>query len=465
MKRLYTCKDVLLAYLLVALVYPHYLEAQNNHVYSLQALVALAEKYTPSIRQSEAFANAATANVTIVKHEALPFVKFNAQASLGSANSVNGNYFPMGIVPSTSGSIDESQTFQPVVGDLAVVYSEYDFYNFGLTKARNHVAEAEAALGKAALARDKYQLKINLAKLYFDILTYQNLQEIDEHNVDRYNTITTIIQALTHAGIKPGSDLSQANAELANANIALNKTKTQLQESLEAMSAYTGVSVDSLNINSRILDSSSVYNNLAYDTMETNNPILNYYKSNNDFLATNAVLLKKSYLPKFTLISSFWGRAGSLDKNLDYNALYTGLGFQRFNYAVGIAFVYDFMDPLHRKDKLAEYKYEMTTGEEAYNQQVLNFRKASDQADLQLKLVLNNLQLLTIQRKSARAVFLDKQAQYKAGMVTLIDLTNANFILYRALVNYLNAIDDWYAANLSKAIVTGNLDNFIQSVN
>jgi outer membrane protein TolC len=454
-------KVALIISLLPALQYSY---GQSGRFYTLQELVALSEKYTPSIKSSEAFANAAAANITDVKHEELPFVKFNAQASLGSANAVNGSYFPMGVIPSTSGSITNQQNFQATVGDAATVYSEYDVYNFGLNRAKNENAEAMAALANAALDKDKYQLKINLAKLYFNILTYQNLQRIDGRNVRRYETVATIIQSLVHAGIKPGADLSQVNAELANAKIEQNRTNAQLQEALQTMSTYTGVPVDSLSINSRPLDSTAVFNNLQYDTSEANNPVLNFYKSNNDYLASNANLLKKSYLPKFSLVGSVWGRASSYAGSNQFNELQTGLGFQRYNYAVGVAFVYDFMNGLHRKDKLATYNFELQAGQEDYNQQVLNFQEANAQADLQLKLVMDNLQQLSIQRKSARAMYADKEAQYKAGLVTLIDLTNASFVLYRSLVDYLSAIDDWYAANLSKAIATGNLDSFIQSV-
>ncbi|ANI90269.1 hypothetical protein A9P82_13790 [Arachidicoccus ginsenosidimutans] len=458
-------KVALIVCVLLGFLYPNFSRAQSNQsTYSLQQLIEVAEKYTPAIRQSEAFANAATAHITDVKHEQLPFVKFNAQASLGSANAVNGTYFPMGVVPSTSGSITNRQNYNATIGDLASVYSEYDIYNFGLNKAKNENAQAEASLANAALAKDKYQLKIELAKLYFNILTYQNLQRIDKQNVKRYATIDTIIQSLARAGIKPGADLSQANAELAKAKIQLNRTNAQLKEALQTLSTYTGISLDSSNINNRILDSEVVFNNLQYDSTEANNPMLDFYKSNNDYLATNAKLLKKSYLPKFTLIGSVWGRASSYAGSNQFNAIGTGLGFQRYNYAAGIAFVYDFMDGLHKKDKLTEYKYELKAGQEAYNQQKLNFDEANAQADLQLKLVMDNLQQLSVQKKSAHAVYADKEAQYKAGMVTLIDLTNASFVLYRSQVDYLDAIDDWYAASLSKAIATGNLDNFIQSV-
>ncbi|HEY0297800.1 MAG TPA: TolC family protein [Arachidicoccus sp.] len=461
----YKRKVALIAFVLIGLLCPKHSCAQSSQCYSLQQLIELSKKYTPSIRQTEALVNAAKANVSDIKHQALPFVKFNAQASLGSANSVNGNYFPMGVVPSTSGSNTSEQNNRPVLGDLATLYSEYDFYNFGLNKARNRNAEAEAALEKAALDKDEYQLGIDLAKLYFNILTYQNLQDIDERNVRRYTTIDTIIQSLAKAGIKPGADLFQANAELANAKISLNKTKAQLREALQTLSTYTGICIDSLNINNRILDSNIVFNNPLHDSSEAYNPILNYYKSNNEYLISNAMLLKKSYLPKFTLIASTWGRASSLNLDLQTEALSKGFGFQRYNYAAGVAFVYDFMDALHKKDKLAEYKYELQAGQEAYNQQKLNFQEADAQADLQLKLVMDNLQQLSVQRKSARAVYADKEAQYKAGLVTLIDLTNASFVLYRSQVDYLDAVDDWYAASLSKAIATGSLNNFIQSIN
>ena len=57
-----------------------------------------------------------------------------------------------------------------------------------------------------------------------------------------------------------------------------------------------------------------------------------------------------------------------------------------------------------------------------------------------------------------------KIAQYKAGINSLIDLTNAAFVLDRALNDYAETTGNWYLAQLDKAIATGNLTGFIKSI-
>jgi outer membrane protein len=71
---------------------------------------------------------------------------------------------------------------------------------------------------------------------------------------------------------------------------------------------------------------------------------------------------------------------------------------------------------------------------------------------------------LPTQSHAAMDVYLQKVAQYKAGLITLIDLTNANFVLYRSQVDFAQALNDWYTANLLKAEATGKLDLFIQLI-
>jgi len=47
----------------------------------------------------------------------------------------------------------------------------------------------------------------------------------------------------------------------------------------------------------------------------------------------------------------------------------------------------------------------------------------------------------------------------------LVDLTNASFVLYRSQTDYIETISDWYLAQVDKAEATGNLVQFINSIN
>ena len=50
------------------------------------------------------------------------------------------------------------------------------------------------------------------------------------------------------------------------------------------------------------------------------------------------------------------------------------------------------------------------------------------------------------------------------GIISLIDLTNAAFVLDRSLNDYAQTTGNWYLAQLDKAIASGHLAGFIQSI-
>ena len=70
----------------------------------------------------------------------------------------------------------------------------------------------------------------------------------------------------------------------------------------------------------------------------------------------------------------------------------------------------------------------------------------------------------TIQIQAANDAFNQKTAQYRAGIITVVDLTNASYVLYRSQSEYVQTVSDWLLSNLDKAAANGNLDLFIQSI-
>ncbi|HEY8734753.1 MAG TPA: hypothetical protein VIL90_09325, partial [Puia sp.] len=75
-----------------------------------------------------------------------------------------------------------------------------------------------------------------------------------------------------------------------------------------------------------------------------------------------------------------------------------------------------------------------------------------------------NLLELPIQFQAAVDTYNQKMAQYRAGIISLIDLTNAAFVLDRSMNDYVETIGNWYLAQLEKAIAAGSLSAFIQSI-
>ncbi len=433
--------------------------------YSLSSLILSAHSYQPVLMQKKALIESSKAFITDTKHSFLPQVKFGEQLDLGSANSVAGSFFTLGITPSTSGGIREANIGQPITSNVAVIYSEYELENFGLNQAKLNTASSYLKLAETDLKKEQYFLDFNIAKLYLNILRNQYRLGADRQNIDRYQSVFKVIQALTVAGIKPGADSSLAKAELSKTKISFNQTLgivNQLKEQLAYLTGIPGnsISVDSLPINP--MNKIPTASDFSMDSI--NNPLVDFYAKKRDIYVANQRLISKTYLPKILLAGSSWARGSSIQYNDQYKSLSTGLGYQRFNYAVGVAFVYNLFNGITKRDKLAINRYQLLASEYDLQQQKLFLQLTSNQADNALQTTLANLTELPVQFQSAQDTYQQKMAQYKAGIISLIDLTNASFVLYRSQTDYIETLYDWYMSQLDKATATGNLTQFIQTI-
>jgi outer membrane protein TolC len=140
------------------------------------------------------------------------------------------------------------------------------------------------------------------------------------------------------------------------------------------------------------------------------------------------------------------------------------LGYQRFNYMVGLTFAYNLFDGIHRKDKLNQAKYETQASDFNRQQQELTLRSDEAQAMEAIKEAESNLREIPVQMQSATDAYNQKIAQYKAGLINLVDLTEASYVLYTAQISFVETLSNWFLASLDRATATGNLDQFISKI-
>ncbi len=439
--------------------------SQETTDVSLQTLIDSAQVHLPAIAQKQAMINSANAQTQFVRHSFLPSAIVADEASVNTDNSLPGSYLSFGIIPSTSGGVRGSNNFQPSSGNIGVLYSEYDLEDFGLKKASVQNAQAYANLSKSDLSQEVYSLKWQISKLYFDLIKNLYQLEVDSQNVKRYGDIYKVIQAVTLSGIKPGADSSLALAELSKTRITYNQTLgqvRQLQQELSYLSGFPAarIAIDT-NQTKTYLSAMQVMTG-GYDS--TNNPLTDYYEKQREVYLSTEDLVKKSYLPKILLTGNVWARGSSIDYNNNYKSLATGLGYQRGDYMAGVTFVYDLFNGVHKKDKLAVAHYQTIAGNQALQQEKLVLQNINNQAEEAINTAYKNLQEVPVQIKASQDTYDQKTAQYKAGIINLVDLTNASFVLYRSQTDYVQTLSDWFLANLDKAASTGSLDQFIQSV-
>lgn len=436
----------------------------QKSILTLSALNDSADHYLPRLLAKQSLVNSSAAAITEARHQFLPAIRFNDQVNIGSDNAVAGSYFPYGIVPSTSSGVRAYNDYQAASGNLAVLYGEYDLIDFGYRKASVDYAKSGQALSESDLQREMYILHGRICRSYFNLMISEARMAIEKETVKRYDTIFSVINALTTSGIKPGSDSSLAKAELSKSRITYNQLNEQSRNYREEISYLTGVSPDLILPDTAFMLIGKRKNMLNTGADTAVNPLLDYYASVSKLYMSNQQLISKSYLPKIYLTAASWARGSSIVYNDKYEAIQNGLGYQRYNYMAGLTFQYDLFNGIHKKDRLKTFGFEKDAADLELRQQQINLASAARQAQNSIDIAEKNLLEMPIQYQAAEDTYNQKIAQYKAGIITLIDLTNAAFVLDRSLNDYAETTGSWYIARLDMAIATGRLASFIQSI-
>ncbi|MDH7460200.1 TolC family protein [Chitinophagaceae bacterium 26-R-25] len=432
---------------------------------SLQSLIDSATHHLPVLDQKRALVKSANAQVDYVRHNFLPSAVVADELTLGTDNGVPGSYWSFGIIPSTSSGIRSSNDYQSAFGNIAILYSQYNLINFGLKNAKVEQAKMYADVNNADLEKEIYLLKWQIAKLYFDLKKNTYQLEVDAQNVKRNEEIYKVIQAVTLSGIKAGADSSMAMAELSKTRINYNQTLGQVFQLQQQLSFLTGIPQYNLSMDTTAKDGyKHSVQAILLQSDSAQNPLTDYYEKQKKVYEATEALVKKSYMPKVLLSASTWARGSGIDYNGTFKTDPSGLGYQRVNYMAGLTLSYDLFNGVHKRDELAVSKYNAQASDYALQQQRLALQNANAQANEAINTAYKNLKEIPIQIKSSTDTYNQKRAQYKAGIINLIDLTNASYVLYRSQTDYVRTLSDWLLANLDKAAATGNLDQFIQSV-
>ncbi len=437
--------------------------AQKTTIYSLTSLVDSASRHLPLLLEKQALVQSAQAGITEARHAFLPQVNVVEELSVGSANDLTGPFLPMpGVLHSIAGSINAASNYQAVTGNMASLYGQYDLVTFGLKDARVSSARAYAGLTRADLEKERYLISWDIAKLYFNILSRRYQLAVDEEDVRRYQTMYDVSRALTGSGVNPGVDSSLARAGLSRTRVSYNEVSGELRRLQQQLAYLTGIAHPDIAMDTT--HNVGHYNVVIADSAAALNPLADYFAKQKLQYDAEEQLARKSYAPKIILGGGGWARGSSIQYSNVYKSPGEGLGYQRLNYLAGVGITYDLFNGVHRRDRLNVLNQQVNAAEYALQQQQLSLQNQQLQADESIRTARANLTELPAQLQAATDAYNQKLAQYRAGIINLVDLVTASFELLQAQTGYIQTLNEWYTANLDKAAATGNLDQFIKSI-
>jgi adhesin transport system outer membrane protein len=445
------------------LVTPVALRAQ---VLPLNDAISQAIGHYPLLRQRQAQVEAGKAHIQSVNDNRLPALNLQEQWTLGTNNSLDGAYFGMGVVPSTTGGVENTNSGQVNSGNIATAYLQWNVYNFGYYNALEQVAKSQLATTQASLEREKYLLTTQVISLYLDALKKYRLLRVEAENEQRSATILAAIRATAAGGLRPGVDSVTAGAAYSEARLTYLQALDDFSRDKIALAIYTGLDTARIQPDTTVAEkmmSLAGALKIASDSVPLSHPLLDVYQKQYETAVAENRSISRQYLPKVGLEAAGWTRSSSIDAAGDYGGTGEGWGYQRYNYLFGLSITYNLFDLKKRHDQLREGAFQVKASEEAVNDQHLQLDKVMQQAGVSYVTVLQQLKELQVQRSSAQQAYLQQLALYEGGMNTLIDVTNALYVLRSSETSYVVRQDELLQILYARAGLSNQLDVFLQN--
>jgi outer membrane protein TolC len=109
-----------------------------------------------------------------------------------------------------------------------------------------------------------------------------------------------------------------------------------------------------------------------------------------------------------------------------------------------------------------EGRYAAQAKQDALQTQQVMLDKMMQQANATYATTIEKLKVLPVQLYSAQQAYIQQMALYKAGLNTLIEVTNAQYALLQAESSYVLTQDALLQLLYIRAGLSGQLDDFLQ---
>ena len=431
----------------------------------------------PSIKAKQNYFQASSALIKNTKNEYLPNVIASVQQDYGT---INGQFGPLGAVgiagaggglaTASSGPVSSTQSWNASFGALYLATVNWEFFSFGRVKSKIELSHSQSQRHLSDLTQEQFIHSVRVSSAYLNLLISQRLIKTAESNLTRVLAIQKTIQAKALSGLVAGVDSSLANAEVSKAKLLLIEAHNSELQNRNQLAQYLNVEPNPFLLDTLFLSKVPTEFNTKEEV--TNNPQAKFYKSRLSLSEQTTSYLKKSILPGFNFFSIVQTRGSGFNYNYtpDFPDRYSksyfdGINPTRSNYLLGVSLSWNIMSLAKIKQQVNAQKYISAAYQNEYD---LISSQLHDQLILSDQRITNSLASIKeapIQLKAATDAFAQKNALYKNGLATMVELQQALYTLTRAEADLSVAYINVWQALLQKAAASGDFNLFILQAN
>jgi outer membrane protein len=434
---------------------------------TLKEAVETALRNYPSIAQKHFKLRASIANVALAKTQYLPNLNVDIQESAITANrvasTVMNNVSGFDTVPIDSGPVSQVSSMRPLVNNLQGANLNWLLVDFGLRKANDQLAYADARSARADLNLTKLDVAFDVTEAFLEAVAAKQIIIAARAALEHMQAANIRAKTLVAEGLKPGVEAADWDYEVSKARITLIKAEKNARLTLVNLAEKMGIAANDIDIVSDPLIRSP--NQLKpigpFDLKQ--HPIALLKTAEINRWKAKEKVLDKAWRPHLWLNSSVWGK-GSNDGVNPIRPVAGGALPQAFNYMVGASFSFPFMEyfPLKEQKKMA-YNNEMAAKADfELAMQILEKKDARARVNLmQARKVAEETPLLV---EAARVREIKVLKRYATGLTNMVTLAQAEKALAEAEVEDAVAQIEVWRSLLSLTYAQGDLKPFLRVV-
>ena len=416
----------------------------------------------PSIRVSVEQSGAAAAGIQLARTAYLPRADFLAQINRASRNNVMGLLLPQSTLPSISGPVLGTNSLTNVWGSAIGGLVSWEPFDFGLRKANVETAEAARNRAQAAVARNRFEAGAAAADAFLTLLAAEQVTGVAKAAGERARTIQTVVGTLVRAELRPGADLSRADAEAAMAGTQLIQAEQAVAIAKVVLSQWTGVPAAQLAVDRGPLLNAPPSMDVAPSGV-ANHPAAKEQTLAIDEVRAREKAIERSYYPRFNSQAALYARGTGANADGTTGGAFSGLGPNIQNWALGFTVTFPAFDlPALRIRKQIEQYHERTESAR-YDQLLLELNIRVETARAALDGARRVLASLPVQMKAARDGLEQATARYKAGLGTIAETAEGQRLLAQSEIDESLAKLNVWRAMLAVAAAQGDLEPFLKN--
>lgn len=442
----------------------------NGQVLTLKEAVQTALNNYASIKAKANYLKASEAAVRGASSEYLPELGVGMQQVYGTANGIFGPIYASRVLSAgSSGPLFPKQSWNAAFGALYVASVNWDFFTFGRVREQTNVAKAQVVRESEDLEQEKFQHEVRVASAYLNLLIAQRLRISQEKNLDRANSLRSVVVVRARNGLNPGVDSSQANAEVSSAKILLTNAIDYEQEQANQLALLMGLPSQNFVLDTLFINRIPVPAPTSTMVQESAHPVLKFYQSRINVSKQQEKYFGRFKFPIFSLFGSLQGRGSGFEDDYSvFNAdayshnYWNGVKPTRTNYLIGMGVTWSVTSILRVRHQVAEQHWRSEGLANEYDLLSEQIKAQLSLADQKMKNAIENYTEAPVQMKAASDAYLQKSVLYANGLATIVDITQSLFTLNRAETDRDISINNVWQALLLKAAALGDFGLFIK---